>query len=195
MTFEVTINPYIFELTLIIIIGLVLLSAWVFKGWKFMLGMIGTFALLFVLGFTLKNFGHIADRLNFVGERTPAPIVAASARTTSATPTPTAPSEPEVSSRAPQAAETAHEVEEPAGTSEVVGDSATEDSVFSLSGEGVVDGTFEDGTPYRLYTVERGDSVYGLSQRFGVSQLDIVERNDIHGYVIRVGRDLRIPLE
>ncbi|MFH1445317.1 MAG: LysM peptidoglycan-binding domain-containing protein [Nanoarchaeota archaeon] len=59
-----------------------------------------------------------------------------------------------------------------------------------------VDGQFEDGTPYHLYTIVRGNTIYSLSRRFGVTQDELMRRNDLRiGTPLRIGRDLRIPIK
>jgi LysM repeat protein len=47
---------------------------------------------------------------------------------------------------------------------------------------------------YREYVVKRGDTVYGISKRFKVSQKRLVEINNIADpSLIRIGREIRIP--
>lgn len=58
-----------------------------------------------------------------------------------------------------------------------------------------IDGYFEDGIPYHLYTIRRGDSLSYVAHSFDVTQSELMERNglDIRSS-LRIGRDLRIPL-
>jgi len=58
-----------------------------------------------------------------------------------------------------------------------------------------VDGTWDDGTPYHIYTIRRGDTLGGVAHSFEVTQSDLMERNglDIRS-ILRIGRDLKIPL-
>jgi len=69
-----------------------------------------------------------------------------------------------------------------------------ERSIFDL-GSVVSDGSFEDGVPYFLYEIQRGDTVYDLSRRFGITQSELRDRNGLRvGDTIRIGRDLKIPI-
>ena len=58
-----------------------------------------------------------------------------------------------------------------------------------------VDGHFQDGTPYHLYTIRRGDTISGVSRAFDVTQSELMRLNGIDARsALRIGRDLRIPL-
>ena len=46
---------------------------------------------------------------------------------------------------------------------------------------------------YQTYTVKRGDTLYGISNQFGVSVTDLVNLNNITGSAIIVGQILKIP--
>ncbi len=50
----------------------------------------------------------------------------------------------------------------------------------------------EAGTA-RVYTVQPGDTLYGLSRRFGVSVAALQAANDLEGTLLRVGQRLVIP--
>jgi murein DD-endopeptidase MepM/ murein hydrolase activator NlpD len=47
----------------------------------------------------------------------------------------------------------------------------------------------------KTYTVARGDTLAGLAHRFGVSQKDLAEANDLHGKSLRPGMKLHVPGE
>ncbi len=50
-----------------------------------------------------------------------------------------------------------------------------------------------NATDYITYIVKEGDTVYGISQQFGVSAIDISTLNNLNGSVIIVGQVLKIP--
>jgi len=63
------------------------------------------------------------------------------------------------------------------------------------SGELSTDGHFDDGTPYHLYTVRRGDTLSEVAHAFGITQSALMNRNGLDlRSTLRIGRDLRIPL-
>ena len=43
------------------------------------------------------------------------------------------------------------------------------------------------------YIVKRGDTLYGISNQFGVSVSDLLELNNLKNNVIQIGQVLRIP--
>lgn len=45
----------------------------------------------------------------------------------------------------------------------------------------------------QTYTVKQGDTLYGISNQFGVSVTDLAELNNIKGSVLKVGTVLKIP--
>ena len=51
----------------------------------------------------------------------------------------------------------------------------------------------DDNSDYILYTVKPGDTVYGISNQYGVSAIDISTLNNLGGNVITVGQTLKIP--
>ncbi len=58
-----------------------------------------------------------------------------------------------------------------------------------------VNGHFEDGTPYHIYTVKRGDTISEVALAFSVTQTELIGRNRLDARTsLRIGRDLRIPL-
>jgi len=58
-----------------------------------------------------------------------------------------------------------------------------------------IDGYFEDGIPYHLYTIRRGDTLGDVAHQFGVTQSDLRDRNGLDSRsTLRIGRDLKIPL-
>jgi LysM repeat protein len=58
-----------------------------------------------------------------------------------------------------------------------------------------VDGTSEDGTPYHVYTIRRGDTISEVALAFGISQDDLIRWNGLDARTaLRIGRDLRVPL-
>jgi len=58
-----------------------------------------------------------------------------------------------------------------------------------------VDGHFNDGTPYYLYTVRRGDTLGGVAGDFGITQSEMMSRNGLDARsTLRIGRDLKISL-
>ena len=71
-----------------------------------------------------------------------------------------------------------------------------ESSVFDLgSNTEIVAGVFDDDVPYKLYTIKQGDTIYGLSHDNGVTQSDLLDRNDLRiGDSLRIGRELMIPI-
>lgn len=57
------------------------------------------------------------------------------------------------------------------------------------------DGHFDDGTPYHLYTVRRGDTLGEVANAFGITQSELMNRNGLDlRSTLRIGRDLRIPM-
>ena len=46
---------------------------------------------------------------------------------------------------------------------------------------------------YETYTVKPGDTLYGISNQFGVSVTELAELNGIKGSFLAVGRELKIP--
>jgi len=65
----------------------------------------------------------------------------------------------------------------------------------ALAGKWSIDGRFEDGKPYHIYTVRRGDTLSEVARAFGVTQSELMARNGLEvRSVLRIGRDLRIPL-
>ena len=57
------------------------------------------------------------------------------------------------------------------------------------------DGTFDDGTPYHLYSVRRGDTISEVAHAFGITQSELMDRNGLDIRTsLRIGRDLRIPM-
>ena len=46
---------------------------------------------------------------------------------------------------------------------------------------------------YETYTVKRGDTLYGISNQFGVSAVDIANLNNLKDSTIQVGQVLKIP--
>ena len=57
------------------------------------------------------------------------------------------------------------------------------------------DGTFDDGIPYHIYTVRRGDTISEVAHAFGITQSELMNRNGLDMRTsLRIGRDLRIPL-
>ena len=46
---------------------------------------------------------------------------------------------------------------------------------------------------YQTYTVKRGDTLYGISNQFGVSAVDIAKLNNLTDSIIQIGQVLRIP--
>jgi LysM repeat protein len=47
--------------------------------------------------------------------------------------------------------------------------------------------------PTRYHTVKRGDTLYGLSKRYGTTVGKIQSANNLRGTIIRVGERLKIP--
>ncbi len=74
-------------------------------------------------------------------------------------------------------------------------DTSTSDPIPVSDGGLSVDGYFDDNTPYHLYTVRRGDTIGEVAHSFGITQSELMSRNglDIRS-MLRIGRDLRIPL-
>lgn len=46
---------------------------------------------------------------------------------------------------------------------------------------------------YQEYTVKSGDTVYGISQQFGVEAIDIATLNKLSNNIIQIGQVLKIP--
>ncbi len=46
----------------------------------------------------------------------------------------------------------------------------------------------------QTYTVKRGDTLYGISNQYGVSVIDLINLNNIKNNVIQVGQVLMIPI-
>ena len=46
---------------------------------------------------------------------------------------------------------------------------------------------------YQTYTVKRGDTLYGISNQFGVNVNDLAELNNIRGSLLQIGQVLKIP--
>ena len=46
---------------------------------------------------------------------------------------------------------------------------------------------------YQTYTVKRGDTLYGISNQFGVSAIDLANLNNIKDSIIQIGQVLKIP--
>ncbi len=58
-----------------------------------------------------------------------------------------------------------------------------------------VDGQFEDGTPYHIYTIRRGDTLSEVATAFDVTQSALMRWNGLDERTpLRIGRDLRVPL-
>ena len=47
---------------------------------------------------------------------------------------------------------------------------------------------------YQTYTVKRGDTLYGISNQFGVSAVDIANLNNLKDSIIQIGQVLNIPI-
>ena len=45
----------------------------------------------------------------------------------------------------------------------------------------------------KTYTVKPGDTLYGISNQFGVSVTELAQLNNIKGSVLQVGTVLKIP--
>lgn len=80
--------------------------------------------------------------------------------------------------------------EEPSGVP--IGAPATAPTRTPLPTASIPDGYTSRGEP--VYTVRRGDTLYGISTRFGVSSGSIVARNSLRSSVIIVGQRLIIPI-
>lgn len=48
---------------------------------------------------------------------------------------------------------------------------------------------------YQTYTVKKGDTLYGISNQFGVSVTELAELNNIRGSNLNIGQVLKIPLK
>ncbi|MGC9357611.1 MAG: LysM peptidoglycan-binding domain-containing protein [Anaerolineae bacterium] len=46
---------------------------------------------------------------------------------------------------------------------------------------------------YEIYIVQRGDTLFSIARRYNVSVEAIIEANDLTGYTISIGQELRIP--
>ncbi len=54
--------------------------------------------------------------------------------------------------------------------------------------------TASAGAPGGIYTVQRGDTVYGISQKFNVSLRSVIDANNLRPpYLLQIGQKLRIP--
>ncbi len=80
-------------------------------------------------------------------------------------------------------------------TAEVISESeAEESSIFDL-GSVVSDGLFEDGVPYFIHEVQSGDTIYNIRHRFGLSEAELLDRNDLDiRRPIIIGQDLKITI-
>lgn len=85
--------------------------------------------------------------------------------------------------------------------SEVVIPDSDSDILFSdraemFDLESQIDGYFSDGTPYELYMVESGDTVYSIKEDYGIPERELTRRNgiDIRRYRIFAGDILKIPI-
>lgn len=52
----------------------------------------------------------------------------------------------------------------------------------------------EPETPYLMYTVQRGDSLWKISQRYGIPVNEIIAFNNLDTINLKVGDELRIPV-
>lgn len=52
----------------------------------------------------------------------------------------------------------------------------------------------ETETPYLIYTVQRGDSLWKISQRYGIPVNEIIAFNNLDTINLKVGDELRIPV-
>lgn len=52
----------------------------------------------------------------------------------------------------------------------------------------------ETETPYLMYTVQRGDSLWKISQRYGIPVNEIIAFNNLDTINLKVGDELRIPV-
>lgn len=53
---------------------------------------------------------------------------------------------------------------------------------------------FEPDTPYLIYTVQRGDSLWKISQKYEVPVNDIISFNNLSSVNLQIGDELKIPL-
>ena len=51
----------------------------------------------------------------------------------------------------------------------------------------------DDTTEEITYTVKRGDTLYGISNQFGVSAIDLANLNNVNAQTLQIGQVLRIP--
>jgi len=67
-------------------------------------------------------------------------------------------------------------------------------SIFDL-GSVAPDGRFSDGVSYFVYEVKSGDTIYNIRHRYGVSEAELLDRNDLDiRRPIIIGQDLMIPI-
>lgn len=66
-------------------------------------------------------------------------------------------------------------------------------TVLSI-GQQLIIPTTEPEEDTLTYTVQSGDSLYRIAQRFGVSVNDIINANNLSGNVLQIGQVLRIPI-
>ena len=52
----------------------------------------------------------------------------------------------------------------------------------------------EPETPYLIYTVQRGDSLWKISQKYGIPVNDIIAFNNLSSVNLQIGDELRIPI-
>jgi len=148
---------------------------------------------IMVVTFTSKWWGPYWETLNTVEASS---SVATSTVARSSPPTPhTAVVPEEKTSTEPTTAEGGMAPDESETTAGPIA-TEPESSVFDLgSNTEIVAGVFDDDVPYKLYTIKRGDTIYSLSRDNGVTQSDLLERNDLRiGDSLRIGRELMIPI-
>jgi len=67
-------------------------------------------------------------------------------------------------------------------------------SIFNL-GSITPDGRFEDNVPYFIYEIQSGDTIYNIRNRFGLSEAELLDRNDLDiRRPIIIGQDLKITI-
>ena len=52
----------------------------------------------------------------------------------------------------------------------------------------------EPETPYLIYTIQRGDSLWKISQKYGIPVNDIIAFNNLSSANLQIGDELRIPI-
>ena len=115
-------------------------------------------------------------------------------RLPSSTPTPTPPTG-DTTTYTVQAGDSLYRIAQRFGVSvgDIIDANNLTSTVLSIGQQLIIPSTIPD-EDVLTYTVQSGDSLYRISQRFGVSVDDIVRTNNLTSNVLQIGQVLKIPV-